>query len=58
MSVQDMEASLKRDLSTVRKEGATPPIETDSAPASAPAPSSSESGKKKKKEEESCCIIA
>jgi hypothetical protein len=53
-----MEASLKRDLSTARKEGAPSPIEA--APASAPAPSSNEPGKKKKKnkEEESCCIIA
>ena len=57
MSVQDMEDTLKRELSTLRKEtqeGAP----AQSAPSSAP-PATAASGKKKKtKEDDSCCVIA
>ena len=59
MSVHDMEASLKRELSSKRKdEGAPAPAAPQAAPASAPAQTEEAGKQKKKKDEDSCCIIS
>ena len=60
MSVHDMEASLKRELSSKRKEEGAPAPQAapQAAPASAPAQTEEAGKQKKKKDEDSCCIIS